>query len=140
MEARPESAEYHLLLAQVLFRDGDMRAARRETDRALEIDAESAAARELSGDLYNREGQLNLAAGEWEAAAQAGGSHLLAEKIARGRRDMAAEEGMEREISRFFAILYDSDVRGRWSRASSSCWTRRSTPCTTGSGSTPGRR
>jgi tetratricopeptide (TPR) repeat protein len=33
--ARPESAEYHLLLAQILFREGDLRTARRETDRVL---------------------------------------------------------------------------------------------------------
>jgi len=110
VEARPERAEYHLWLAQVLFREGDLRAARRETDRALELAPESGPARELSGNLYNREGRLNLAAGEWEAAAQAGGSHALAEKLRRVRRDMAAEQGMERQTSRFFAIQYDRDV------------------------------
>lgn len=110
VQARPESAEYRLLLAQVLFREGDLRSARRETDRVLELAPQSAPARELSGNLYNREGRLNLAAGEWEAAAQAGGSHLLADKLRRIRRDMAAEQGMERQTSRFFAIQYDKDV------------------------------
>ena len=110
VEARPESAEYHLLLAQVLSREGELRTARLETDRALELAPESAPARELLGDLYNREGRLNLAAAEWEAAAQAGGSHQLAEKLRRVRRDMAAEEGMQRQTSRFFAIQYDRNV------------------------------
>lgn len=110
VEARPESAEYHLLLAQVLLRAGDPRTARRETDRVLELAPDSAPARELSGNLYNREGRLNLAAGEWEAAAQAGGSPMLAEKLRRVRRDMAAEQGLERQTSRFFAIQYDRDV------------------------------
>jgi len=110
VEARPESSEYHVLLAQVLLREGDLRTARRKTDRALKLTPDSAPARELSGNLYNREGRLNLAAGEWEAAVQAGGSHSLAEKLRRVRRDMAAEEGMERQTSRFFAIQYDRNV------------------------------
>lgn len=110
VDARPESAEYRLLLAQVLFRVGDLRAARRETDRVLELAPTSAPARELSGDIYNREGQLNLAAGEWETAAQSGGSHLLAERLRRIRRDIAAEQGMERQASRFFTIQYDRNV------------------------------
>jgi len=108
--ARPESAEYRLLLAQALYREGEMRAARRETDQALELAPDGAAARDLSGDLYDREGQLNLAIAEWEAAAKAGGSPMLAEKIARGRREMTAEEGMGRESSRYFVILYERDV------------------------------
>ncbi len=108
--ARPESAEYHLLLAQLLFREGEMRAARREIDEALDLAPDGPAARELSGDLYDREGQLNQAVAEWEAAAKAGGTPVLREKIARGRREMAAEEGMGREVSRFFIILYERDV------------------------------
>lgn len=110
VEARPENAEYHLLLAQVLFREGDLRTSRRETDRALELAPASTPARELSGNLYYREGRLNMAAGEWESAAQAGGSHRLAEQLRRVRRDMAAEQGLERQTSRFFAIQYDRDV------------------------------
>ena len=88
----------------------DTRAARREIDRALELAPDNAAARELSGDIYDREGQLNLAVGEWEAAAKAGESPALAEKIARGRREMATEEGMERESSRYFVVLYEREV------------------------------
>lgn len=110
VEARPENAEYHLLLAQILYREGDLRTARRETDRVLELSPGSALARELSGNLYNREGRLNMAAGEWESAAHAGGSPQLAEKLRRIRRDMAAEQGMERQTSRFFAIQYDREV------------------------------
>ena len=108
--ALPESAEYHLLLAEVIFKGADTRAARREIDRALELAPDGAAARELSGDIYDREGQLNLAVGEWETAAKAGGSHALAGKIDRGRREMAAEEGMERESSRYFVILFERGV------------------------------
>ena len=110
VESQPDSAEYHLLLAEVIFRGADTRAARREIDRALELAPDVGAARELSGDIYDREGQLNLAVGEWETAAKAGGSHALAGKIARGRREMAAEEGMERESSRYFVILYEREV------------------------------
>jgi len=108
--AEPENAEYRLLLAGVIFRGADTRAARREIDMALELAPDGVAARELSGDIYDREGQLNLAVGEWETAAEAGGSHALAGKIARGRREMAAEEGMERESSRYFIILYEREV------------------------------
>ena len=79
-----------------------MRAARREIDRALELASENKVARELSGDIYAREGLLNLAVGEWETAAETGGFYALEEKIARGRREMAAEAGMERESSRYF--------------------------------------
>jgi tetratricopeptide (TPR) repeat protein len=108
--ARPESAGYRVLLAQVLFREGDLRAARRETDEALGLDPANAAARELSGDLYDKESRLNLALAEWEAAAAAGASPALGGKIDRARREMAVEEGMGREVSRFFVILYDRDV------------------------------
>lgn len=108
--AQPDSAEYHLLLAAVIFREADMRAARREIDRALELAPDDAAARDLSGDIYDREGQLNQAVGEWETAAKNGGSPALAVKIARGRREMTAEAGMERESSRYFIIIYERDV------------------------------
>jgi Tfp pilus assembly protein PilF len=108
--AAPENPDYHALLAAALFREGEMRGARREVDEALELAPAAAAARELSGDLYDREGQLNRAVGEWEAAAQAGRLPGLTEKIARGRREMAAEEGMGREAGRFFVILYERDV------------------------------
>ncbi len=110
VEAQPEHAEYRLLLATVIFQGADTRAARSEIERALELAPDSATARELSGDIYDREGLLNLAVGEWEAAAKAGGSHALAAKIARGRREMAAEEGMGRESSRYFVILYEREV------------------------------
>ena len=110
VEAQPGNAGYHLLLAQVIFNGADTRAARREIDRALEINPDDAAARELSGDIHDRDGLLNRAIGEWETAAEAGGSHALAGKIARGRREMAAEEGMERESSRYFVILYEREV------------------------------
>jgi Tfp pilus assembly protein PilF len=110
VKAQPESAEYHLLLAEVIFKGADTRAARHEIDRALERAPDGAAARELSGDIYDREGQLNQAVGEWETAAKAGGSHALAGKIARGRREMTAEAGMERESSRYFTILYERAV------------------------------
>jgi hypothetical protein len=53
---------------------------------------------------------LNRAIGEWETAAAAAGSPALTEKIARGRREMAAEEGMGRETSRYFVVLFDRDV------------------------------
>ena len=107
---RPRLVEYRLLLAGVLFRQNNLREARREVDEALDLAPGSGAARELSGDLYDREGLLNRAVGEWEEAALAGGSHALAAKIERGRREMAAEEGMGRESSRYFVILFDREV------------------------------
>jgi tetratricopeptide (TPR) repeat protein len=110
VKAQPEIAEYHLLLAEVIFKGADTRDARREINRALELAPDSAAARELSGDIYDREGQLNLAVGEWETAAKAGGSYALAGKIARGQREMTAEAGMERESSRYFIIIYEREV------------------------------
>lgn len=106
----PGEARYHAMLALVLFRQNELREARRAADAALELEPGSAQARELSGDLYDREGLLNRAVGEWEEAALAGGSHALAGKIERGRREMAVEEGMGRESSRYFVVLYDRDV------------------------------
>ena len=41
VKAQPESAEYHLLLAEVIFKGADTRAARREIDRALELAPEA---------------------------------------------------------------------------------------------------
>ena len=110
VEIRPEAADLHLLLAQVQFRAGDVAGARREVDLALEITPGNAVARDLSGDLYYHEGRLNLAVGEWEVAAAAGRTRSLSEKIERGRGDMIAEEGMERETSRFFVVQFDSNV------------------------------
>lgn len=110
VEAQPEDPGYHLLLAKVIFRSADTRAARVEIDRALELAPGDAAARELSGDIYDREGQLNLAVGEWETAVRSGGSRALAAKIDSGRREMAAEEGMGRETSRYFVVLYEPGV------------------------------
>lgn len=107
---QPSEAEYRLLLARMLFQRNDLRGARREIEQALELAPGNASARELSGDLYDREGLLNRAVGEWEEAAVAGGSHALAGKIERGRREMATEEGMAQESSRFFLVLYDRDV------------------------------
>ena len=107
---QPAVAEYRLQLATVLFRENNPREARREVDEALELDPASGPAHELSGDLFDREGQLNRAVGEWEEATAAGGSHALATKIARGRREMDAEEGMRRESSRYFIILFDPEV------------------------------
>lgn len=110
VDAQPDDAGYHLMLARAIFNSADTRAARAQVDRALELAPGNAAARELSGDLYDREGLLNLAVGEWETAAASGGTHGLAAKIARGRRDMAAEEGMGRESSRYFRVLYEQGV------------------------------
>lgn len=110
VEAQPDSAGYRVLLARAIFNSADTRAARAEIDRALELAPADAGARELSGDIYDREGLLNLAVGEWEKAAVSGGSHGIAAKIARGRREMAAEEGMGRESSRYFLVLYESGV------------------------------
>ncbi|HEY5999136.1 MAG TPA: tetratricopeptide repeat protein [bacterium] len=109
-EARPEDAGLRLALARVLFLRNDLRGARRAVDEALELDPGSGPAHELSGDLYDREGLLNKAVGEWETAAAAGGSHALAAKIDRARREMAAEEGMGRESGRHFIVLYERDV------------------------------
>jgi hypothetical protein len=107
---RPGVAEYRLLLARIFFRQNDLRGARREIDVAIDLAPGDARARELSGDIYDREGLLNRAVAEWEEAAAGGGSHALAGKSERGRREMATEEGMARESSRFFAVLYDRDV------------------------------
>jgi tetratricopeptide (TPR) repeat protein len=106
----PDAADYRLMLARVCFRQNDVEAARAAVDEALERAPDSGPARELSGDLYDRAGELNLAVGEWEAALKAGASPRLAAKIERARREMAVEQGMERESSRHFAVLYDRDV------------------------------
>lgn len=110
VELRPEAFDYRQLLAVVLFRSGELEESRRQVDQILELAPEHPAARELSGDLYDREGRLNLAAGEWEAALKSGAAHGLAAKLERARREMAAEQGMQRESSRHFAVLYDREV------------------------------
>ena len=108
--ARPDAPGIRLRLAAALLRAGDLRAARREVDRVLELAPDDAAARELSGDLHYRAGELNLAGGEWEAAARSAASHALAAKLEQARREMDAEQGLDRETSRNFAVLYDDRV------------------------------
>lgn len=110
VETRPESTEYHRMLAGVLFQLGDLSLARREVDEALELSPDDDEARELSGDLCYREGELNLAVAEWEAAAKSRSRPVLTEKIARGRLEMDAEQGMRRETSRYFVVQYRSDL------------------------------
>ncbi len=117
VEARPDATAYRVQLAAALLRSGDLRAARREVDLALEIDPADTTARELSGDIHYREGELNLAAGEWEEAAKSPGgragsmrSHALEAKIRQARREMNAEQGLDREESRNFLVMYDDRV------------------------------
>lgn len=110
VESRPESAEHHLLLAGVLYRLAEPALARREVDQALKLSPDQDEARELSGDLYYGEGRLNMAIAEWERAAKTRGRPVLSEKIDRGRVEMDAEQGMQRETSRYFLVQYKSDL------------------------------
>ena len=105
----PGEAAYRVLLAMVLFRQNQLREARRVVDEALELAPGTRGPRALRRPLRSR-GPPEPGRRRVGEAALAGGSHALAGKIERGRREMAVEEGMGRESSRYFVVLYDRDV------------------------------
>lgn len=112
VDLAPAAAPLHLLLGVLHYRRGDLYEARRRIDRCLELDPELAEARELSGDLHYQEGGLERARAEWEKALLAAGSekHSLRAKLERVDREVSAEGGFERDVSRHFTIQYEGPV------------------------------
>jgi len=112
VDLAPAAAPVHLLLGVLHFRRGDLYEARRRIDRSLELAPELAEARELSGDLHYQEGSLERARGEWERALASAGSqkHSLRAKLDRVARELSAEGGFGRDVSRHFTIQYDGPV------------------------------
>lgn len=108
----PSEARAHLLLGVVHFRRGEHFEARRVVDRALELTPAFAEAREISGDLYYQEGSLERARAEWELALAGAGSRnaALRAKLDRAGREISAEAGFGRDVSRHFTIQYDGPV------------------------------
>lgn len=108
----PAEARFHLLLGVLHYHRGDLYEARLRIDRALELAPEIAEAREISGDLHYQEGSLERARGEWEKALAGAGpqKHSLSAKIDRVVRELTAEGGFGRDVSRHFTIQYDGPV------------------------------
>ena len=108
----PAEPAPHLLLGVLHFRRGDLYEARQRIDRALEIAPQLTEARELSGDLHYQKDELELARADWEKAAAGAGSprHSLEAKLARVGRELHAEGGFERDVSRHFTLQYDGPV------------------------------
>ena len=108
----PNEAAYHLLLGVLHLRRGDLYESRQSIDRALELAPELAEAREISGDLHYQQGSLERARGEWERALAGSGSQkpALSAKLDRVGRELNAEGGFGRDISRHFTIQYDGPV------------------------------
>ncbi len=107
-----EEADFHVLLAAVYFRRGELYAARRSAEDALNLDEANSRALELVGDLDYQEGYLNRAVSRWEDALEVKGSHpsRLQSKIDRARRELDAEGGFEREVSVHFSLQHDGPV------------------------------
>ncbi len=112
IELWPHEAAYHLILGAVYFRLGELYAARRAVDEALDRDEDNPQARELLGDISYQEGFLSRAVPEWEAAMEKAGPHAarLQQKIARAEKEMDAESGFEREVSLHFTMQYDGPI------------------------------
>jgi Flp pilus assembly protein TadD len=112
VDCAPTEVAPHLLLGVLHYRRGDLFEARRRIDRALELAPGLAEARELSGDLHYQEGALERARSEWEKAlGDAGPQKLpLRAKLDRVGRELSAEGGFARDVSRHFTIQYDGPV------------------------------
>jgi tetratricopeptide (TPR) repeat protein len=112
IELWPHEAAYHLILGAVYFRLGELYAARRAVDGALDRDENNPQARELLGDIDYQEGFLSRAVPEWEAALENAGPHAsrLQQKIARAKKEMDAESEFEREVSLHFTMQYDGPI------------------------------
>jgi tetratricopeptide (TPR) repeat protein len=108
----PAEPRFHLLLGVLHFRRGDLYESRRRIDRALELAPQLAEAREISGDLHYQDGSLERARAEWEKALADGGvqQQSLRAKIDRAGRELGAEGGFGRDVSRHFTIQYDGPV------------------------------
>lgn len=108
----PAESSIDLLLGVIFFRRGDLYESRQRIDRALQLAPDLADAREVSGDLHYQEGALERAIAEWEQALAGAGSHgaSLRAKLERAGREVSAEGGFGRDISRHFTIQYDGPV------------------------------
>lgn len=112
VDLAPAEARFHLLLGVLHSRRGDLFEARQRIDRALELAPALAEAREISGDLHYQEGALERARAEWEKALVNTGpqNRSLRAKLDRVARELSAEGGFGREVSRHFTIQYDGPV------------------------------
>lgn len=112
VDLAPTEAAFYLLLGVLHFRRGDLYEAHRRIDRALELAPDLAEARDISGDLYYQEGSLERARAEWEKALAHAGprSHSLRAKLERVGRELNAEGGFGRDVSRHFTIQFDGPV------------------------------
>jgi tetratricopeptide (TPR) repeat protein len=112
VDLAPGEAAYHLLLGVLHSRRGDLYESRQRIDRALELAPELAEAREISGDLHYQQGSLERARAEWERALAGSGSQkqALSAKLDRVVRELNAEGGFGRDVSRHFTIQYDGPV------------------------------
>jgi hypothetical protein len=100
-----------VLLALVLFRQGDYYYARWAAKRALDLDRGHPQAHEVLGDVLYQDGNLDLAIPEWEAALERTPSRQAIQgKIDRARREMAVEEGFNRQVSRHFVLSSDGPI------------------------------
>ncbi len=119
VEAWPDEAAFHFLLAVASFRRGDLYDARRSVEEALDLDGDHRPSRELLGDIYYQEGYLTRAIPEWEQAMEGGGpeAHRLQAKIERAGKESDAESGFGRDVSVHFTLQYDGPVSRETVRA-----------------------
>ncbi len=119
VDLAPAEARFHLLLGVLQLRRGDLYEARQRVDRAMELAPELAEARELSGDIYYQDSALERARGEWEKALAGAGPEKtsLRAKLERVIRELTAEGGFGRDVSRHFTIQYDGPVPREIARA-----------------------
>lgn len=123
-DGRVEDAEHHAALAYELQKDDpiialNLAACREELGfpaqaavlirAALVIGPKDPVVRERMGTLLYREGRLEEAVGEWEKARELGSSSKkLRERLERGRRALAVEKKLSRQLSAHFEVLHDA--------------------------------
>ena len=107
----PGEVDHHFLLGVILMRKSDYYYARQVFEEVLEIDPGNAAARDLLGDIYYRQGVIDEAIVQWERVLESTGDHRpVRRKIAKGVREIEIEEDFGREVSRNFTLLFDGPV------------------------------
>lgn len=114
-----EEASFHLLLAVVFIRLGDLYLARGAAEEALERSDDHPQALEILGDILYQEGSIGRALRKWETALEQPGAPAsrLRGKIARAEKEWDAEGAFDEDVSVHFTMQYDGPVPGDMARA-----------------------
>lgn len=111
VETQPENAQFHLLLASILYRQGDYYYSRWAAKKSIELDPGNPFAHELMGDLLYQDGYLDLAIPEWETALEKSMNRAgIERKIDKAQKEIDFEQDSYRDTSRHFTLQIDSSA------------------------------